>query len=66
MEDLTTPDTAWLPPLHRADETHLPHGTITAQRFGELEVGRGISEPEIRIVHLTWQFDRRTSADRRG
>ena len=65
MEDLATPDTARLLPLYRTDQTHLPGRTITAQRLGELEVGRRISEPEIGIVHLTRQFDRRTSADRR-
>ena len=66
MEDLATPDTAWFPPLYRADQAHLPHGTITAQRLRELEVRWGISEPEIGIVHLTRQFDRRMPADRRG
>lgn len=65
MEDLATPDTAGLLPLDRADQAHLPGRTISAQRLGELEVRRRVSEPEIGIVHLTRQFDRRTSADRR-
>jgi hypothetical protein len=65
MEDLATPDTTWLPALYRADQTHLLRRTSGAQRLGELEVSRDVSEPEIGIVHLTWQSDWGTSADRR-
>jgi hypothetical protein len=63
-EDLATPDTTRLASLYRADQAHLARRTISAQRLGELEVGRGVSEPEIGIVYLTWQFDSAMSADR--
>jgi hypothetical protein len=66
MEDLAAPDTTRLPALYRADQTHLLHRTSAAQRLGELELSRDVSEPEIGIVDLTWQSDRGAPADWRS
>jgi hypothetical protein len=66
MEDLATPNTTRFPPLDSAGQTHPLRRTTGAQRLGELEVSRGLSEPEIGIAYLTWQSYRGTSADRLG
>jgi hypothetical protein len=64
MEELAAPNTTRLPPLDRTGETQLLDRANTAQRLRELDVSRGLSEPEIGIVHLARQSFRGLSADR--
>jgi hypothetical protein len=64
LEDLTAPNTKWFPPVECAGKTHLLHRASGAQRLRELDDGRGLSEPQLRIVDLTRQAQRRALTDR--
>jgi len=64
VEDLAAPDAEWFGPVECADQTVQPRRAVGAQRLRELEVGRGLGEPQVGTVHLTRQGDRRAPTDR--
>src|SRR5262249_38118147 len=50
LEDLSTPHTPWLGPLDGAREALDPERASAAQGLRDLEVGRHVGEPQIRVV----------------
>jgi hypothetical protein len=49
-EQLSAPDAPGLTPLQSSGEAEVPHGAVLAQRLGELDVGRRLGEPQLRVV----------------
>ena len=55
VEDLAAPDPAGLPAFDRAGEAESADGTGPAVRLGQLQVGRQLREPQLRVLALAWQ-----------
>src|SRR5262245_46221635 len=63
LEDLAAPHPDLFPPLDRPGQAYLLRRAPGAQRLSELDDSRGVGEPELRIVHLTRQSNRRVCSD---
>jgi len=50
QEQLSAPDAPGLSPLQRTGEAEIADGAVQAQRLGELDVGRRLGEPQVRVV----------------
>src|SRR5690349_21634663 len=50
LEDLAAPDAARLAALHRAGQARQPQRACLAAELGQLEVGRLVGEPQLRVV----------------
>src|SRR5688572_25038282 len=51
FEDLTAPDTPGLGPVQGAGQTGVPQRTVPTEALGELQLGRALGEPQIRVLH---------------
>lgn len=63
VEDLAAPDAEWFAPVECAGQAFQPGRAVRAQRLRELEVGRGVGEPQVGTVHLTRKREGRASTD---
>jgi hypothetical protein len=49
-EQLSAPDAPRLTSFESTGEAEVPHRAVPAQCLGELDVGRGLGEPQVRVV----------------
>ena len=49
LEDLATPDAPGLGPLDRTGQALDPQRAVPAERLGQLELGRRVGEPQVRV-----------------
>src|SRR5699024_9564804 len=52
LEELAAPDTPRLTALEGAFEAGGPEGAVQAERLGVLDAGRGLGEPDLRLLAL--------------
>src|SRR4051794_13596294 len=50
FEDLAAPDTPWLATVEGAGQARRPHGAVGAEALGELQLGRALGEPQLRVL----------------
>src|SRR5215468_5656753 len=55
VEDLAAPDPAGLTAFERAGEAESADGARPAVRLGQLQVGRQLRKPQLRVLALAWQ-----------
>src|SRR4051794_1496483 len=50
FEDLAAPDAPGLAAVERAGQARRPHGAVGAEALGDLQLGRALGEPQLRVL----------------